>query len=148
MLALLPIASKILAGPLSSIIGGVVNSLGGVANNAVNTGGGVANNAINQVFGFANNLVNNLFGQKPGGLRPPFQFPSPFTLPQQAFTNLTGALQNLTGAVNGMQQNFGQALGLLQNLIGGQQQGGFPGFGGVGGPFFPQPVPSFPTPAP
>ena len=152
MLALLPIASKILAGPLSSIIGGVVNSLGGVANNAINTAGGVANNGINNIFGFANNLVNKLFGgQKPGGLRPPFQFPNPFTLPQQAFTNLTGAVQNLTGAVNGMQQNFGKILDLLKNVLGGQQQGGFPGFpGGInpGGPFFPQPVPSFPTPAP
>ena len=148
MAFLAPIASSVLAGPISSIVGSVVSSIagqaGGVANNAINTAGGVANNAISNVFGFANNLVNNLFGKKPGGLRPPFQIPNPFTLPQQAFTNLTGAVQNLTGAVNGMQQNFGKILDLLKNVLGGQQQngGGFPGLTPFqpGQPFFPQPV--------
>ena len=132
MLALLaPIASSVLSGPLSSIVGGVLS-------NAVNTTGNVQNNGISQLFGFAQNLLGNLLGQKPQqGLRPPFAFPNPFTLPQQAFQNISGALQNMTGALTGMNQNFGKILDALIKQFGGSQQTGQTGQTGGPTPFFP-----------
>ena len=132
MLPLLaPLVGSVLSGPISSIVGGVFSSVagqaiqtaGGVLNNAINTTGNVQNNALNQLFSFAGNLASKLFGPQQPTPRPPSSFPNPFTLPQQAFQNLSGALQNIGGAVTGMNQNFGKILDILIKQFGGPQPG-------------------------